>query len=220
MLRRRRLFSSILGASFADALPNLFNATAGIILAGGSSKRMGKNKALLPLPGNSSLTFIEHLSSMLTSFCPEVLIVARDEADAANYALPGVRVVTDKVSNCGPLMGLYSGLSAMQGQRALVIAVDMPFVQSALISLLLSQPPSDSLLVPLVNNIPQVLLAVYPRTILPLIEDRLQQGRHDLRSLLEVAPVQYIEEAQLRKIDPELRSFVNVNTPKELREIL
>jgi len=198
----------------------LFDTTAAIILSGGRSKRMGKNKALLPLPGNPSLTFVEYLSSILTSFCPEVLIVARDEADAANYGLPGIHVVTDKVPDFGPLMGLYSGLNAMHTERALVVAVDMPFVQPALISFLLSQPPPDTLLVPLVNNVPQVLLAVYPRSILPSIEDRLQQGRHDLRSLLEIAPVHYIEEAQLQNVDPELRSFVNVNTPEELGEVM
>ncbi len=181
---------------------------------------MGKNKALLPLPSNPSHTFIEHLSTTLTSLCPEVLIVARDKADAANYALPGIDVITDKVPDHGPLMGLYSGLSTIHAQQALVIAVDMPFVQPALLSFLLSQPPSDSLLVPLVNNIPQVLLAIYSRVILPSIEERLQQGRHDLRSLLDIAPVRYIEEAQLRKIDPELRSFVNVNTPEELAEMI
>lgn len=181
---------------------------------------MGKNKALLPLPGNPSFTFIEHLSSMLTSLCPEVLIVARDEADAVNYTLKGVHVITDQLPDHGPLMGLYSGLSATRAQRSLLIAVDMPFVQPTLVSFLLSQPPSKALLIPLVNGVPQVLLAIYPRTVLPLIEDRLRQGRHDLRSLLEVTTVQYIEEEQLRKVDPKLRSFVNVNTPEELREVM
>jgi molybdenum cofactor guanylyltransferase len=226
MLRWRHLFPSIVGATLAVALssgqvtlPTLSDTTAAIILSGGRSKRMGKNKALLPLPGNPSLTFVGHLSSILTSFCPEVIIVARDESNAANFALPGVHVVTDEVPDYGPLMGLYSGLNAMRAQRALVIAVDMPFVRPELVSFLLSQPPSDSLLVPLVNTVPQVLLAVYPRAILPSIEDRLQQGRHDLRCLLEVVPVQYVEETQLRRIDPQLRSFVNINTPEELGEI-
>ncbi len=192
------------------------NGSACIILAGGRSTRMGTNKALLPLPGNRHLTFVEHLASTLTPFCAETILVARDSNDAANYTLPGVQVITDKVPDHGPLMGLYTGLSAIQAQRALVVAVDMPFIQPALISFILSQPPTDSLLVPLVNNVPQVLLAIYPHTILPLIDDRIQQGRRDLRSLLEVAPAQYIEEAQLRLVDPELRSFVNVNTPEEL----
>lgn len=181
---------------------------------------MGTNKALLPFPSTQHSTFVEHLACILTPMCAETILVARDTDDAAKYLLPSVRVVTDRVPDHGPLMGLYSGLKAMQAQRALVVAVDMPFVQPALISFLLSQPFSDSLLVPVVNGVPQVLLAVYPRTVLPLIEVCLQQGRRDPRSLLEVAAVQYIEEAQLRLVDPQLRSFVNVNTPEELDSLL
>jgi len=195
---------------------------AAIILAGGQSRRMGTDKALLPLPGNEDVTFVEHLASMLISLCREVLVVAHDATHATSYPLsklPGVRVVTDQVPDYGPLMGLYSGLSAMQATHALVVAVDMPFVQPALVSFLLSQPLTDASVVPVVNDVPQVLLAVYPRTVLSLIEERMRQGRRDPRCLLEVAAVQYIEEAQLRRVDPQLRSFVNVNTPEELREI-
>jgi len=188
----------------------------GIILAGGSSRRMGKDKAWLPLPGGERITFVEHIASILTTLCSEVLLVARDDAQVANYvALAGVRTLTDKVPGYGPVMGLYSGLSAMHNSHALVVAVDMPFVQPALLSFLLNQPLTDSLLVPVVGNVPQVLLAVYPRTVLSVVEERLQEGRRDPRSLLEVTPVRYIDEAQLRQVDPELRSFINVNTPGE-----
>lgn len=190
--------------------------SASIILAGGRSTRMGSNKAFLSLPGKERLTFIEQLASTLTPLCAETILVARDAADAANYALPGIHIVTDKIPDQGPLMGLYSGLSAIHTQQALVVAVDMPFIRPSLVTFLLSQPQSDSLLVPLVNNVPQVLLALYPRTILSLIEQFLQQGRHDPRSLLDVAPVQYIPEDQLRALDPDLRSFININTPEEL----
>lgn len=190
--------------------------SASIILAGGRSTRMGSNKAFLPFPGKEHLTFIEQLVSTLTPLCAETILVARDAADAANYVLPGVHAVTDKVPDQGPLMGLYSGLSAIHTQRALVVAVDMPFILPALVTFLLSQPQSNSLLVPLVNNVPQVLLALYPRTILPLIEQLLQQGRHDPRSLLDEAPIQYIPEDELRSVDPDLRSFININTPEEL----
>lgn len=200
---------------------NNYHPTTGIILAGGSSSRMGRDKALLALPGNQAVTFIEHLASLLIASCAETLIVARDQAHAPGYAFPGVRVICDKTPDYGPLMGLYSGLSAIHTQHALVVAVDMPFVQPAVLSFLLSQPLAPhTLLVPVVNNVPQVLLAVYPRSVLPLIEELIQQGRRDLRCLLEVAPVQYIEEAQLRQVDPQLRSFINVNTPEELQGIL
>ena len=72
----------------------------------------------------------------------------------------------------------------------------------------------------MVNDVPQVLCAVYPRSLLPLIETNIAQGRRDPRSLLTSAPVQYIDEAQLRAVDPELRSFININTPEEWRESL
>ena len=184
---------------------------------------MGKDKALLPLPGDQAVTFVEHLASILIACCAEVLIVARDQAQAAAYSLPGVRVASDKVPDFGPLMGLYSGLSEIHTSHALVVAVDMPFVQPALVSLLLTQVQAldtHTLLVPLVNNVPQVLLAIYPRSLLPSIEQRIKQGRRDLHCLLEAAHVQYIEEEQLRKIDPQLRSFININTPDELRETM
>ncbi len=195
--------------------------TSGIILAGGSSSRMGKNKALLSLPDNQAVTFIEHLVSLLEEYCSETLIVARDQAQAQDYNFSGVRVTIDETPGIGPLMGLYSGLSVIQTTHALVVAVDLPFVQPALLSFLLSQPlPADTLLVPMVHNIPQVLLAMYPRSILPIVKEQLLQGRHDLRCLLQVAPVQFVEEAQLLQIDPKLHSFINVNTPEELRRAL
>jgi molybdenum cofactor guanylyltransferase len=195
--------------------------TSGIILAGGSSSRMGKNKALLPLPGNQAVTFVEYLVSLLEEFCSETLIVARDQAHARDYVFPDVRVTIDETPGIGPLMGLYSGLSAIHTTRALIVAVDLPLVQRALLSFLLSQPlPADTLLVPLMHNIPQVLLALYPRSILPFVKEQLLLGRRDLRCLLKGAPVQFVEEAQLIQLDPQLRSFMNINTPEQLRHVL
>jgi molybdopterin-guanine dinucleotide biosynthesis protein A len=132
-----------------------------------------------------------------------------------------VRVTIDETPGIGPLMGLYSGLSAIHTTHALVVAVDLPFVQRALLSFLLSQPlPADTLLVPLIHNIPQVLLTLYPRSILPVVKEQLLRGRRDLRCLLKIAPVQFVEEAQLLQVDPQLRSFMNINTPEELRYVL
>lgn len=177
---------------------------------------MGRDKALLPLPGTARETFVEHLLGVLQPLCSELVLVVRDKMQAALYSeRTDARIVTDRVPGVGPLMGLYSGLSATRSLHALVSAVDMPFVRRELVAFLLSLAADDMLLVPMVDGVPQVLLAVYPRTVLPLMEDLLRVGRRDLRALLEVAAVRYIEEAQLRAVDPELRSFVNVNTPAE-----
>ncbi len=196
------------------------NSPAGIILAGGRSQRMGTSKALLPLPDQPSETFLSRLASTLAPLCAEVLVVARDPTQFAHTALPAARMVFDEKPGGGPLMGLYSGLNALQSSAALVVAVDMPFVQPALLTFLLSQYQENTLLVPVVEGVPQVLLALYPRSILPLIESLLKQGKRAPRTLLEVAPVRYIEEAQLREVDPQLRSFIGVNTPAELKEVL
>jgi molybdopterin-guanine dinucleotide biosynthesis protein A len=199
---------------------------------------MGTDKGLLSLPtvtgenrsGREWMSFAGHLLATLSPLCRETLLVVRDAAQAADYAAivdawqgqPPARLVMDREQDVGPLMGLYSGLSAMQSVRALVVAIDMPCVQPELAAFLLSQPltceniAEETLLIPVVDGMPQVLLAVYPRSILPLIEARLHEGRRDPRSLLAVAPVRYIEEAQLRQVDPDLRSFINMNTPEDL----
>ncbi len=204
---------------------------------------MGKDKGLLPLSpptadgencaGEERMSFAGHLLATLAPLCRETLLVVRDAEQAADYApivdawqgQPPVRLVMDREQDIGPLMGLYSGLSAMQSARALVVAIDMPYVQPELAAFLLSQPHTDehtseeTLLIPVVAGMPQVLLAVYPRSILPLIEARLHEGRRDPRSLLAMAPVRYIEEAQLRQVDPQLRSFINMNTPEDLTHL-
>ena len=192
--------------------------TAGILLAGGHSRRMGRDKALLPMPGAGSETFVEHLSAVLTSYCSEVVLVVRDTRQAADYAGVTARIICDEIPGSGPLMGLYSGLRAVSAPYALVIAVDMPFVQPELIQWLLTQPRDDTLLIPVVDGFPQVLCALYPRSILSMIEERLQAGRRDPRALLDVVKVRTIDEAQLRTVDPQLRSFVNLNTPAEFKD--
>ncbi|HLI09254.1 MAG TPA: molybdenum cofactor guanylyltransferase [Ktedonobacteraceae bacterium] len=217
----------------------MFDAAC-ILLAGGHSRRMGRDKGLLTLPAagedrdnRERKSFAGQLIATLAPLCRETLLVVRDSVQAAEYAATTVghegqqymQLVMDRVPNVGPLMGLYSGLSAMQTALALVVAIDMPYVQPELAAFLLSQSMNntgisdENLLVPVVGGTPQVLLAVYPRSTLSIIEMRLQEGRHDPRSLLSVAPVRYIEEAQLRQIDPDLRSFINVNRPEDLLQL-
>ena len=195
---------------------------SGIILAGGSSRRMGKDKALLPYPGNPAeppTTFLEHLIAVLDYCCSEVFVVARNQEQASWYIHVDAQVVLDSIPAGGPLVGLYSGLQAISMPYAILAAVDMPFVTPAVLAHMLLHYRDDTILVPRVNGYPQVTLAIYPRSILPLIEDRMRQGRRDLRSLLDDARVRYIEGELLRAVDPALRSFVSINTPGELKNI-
>ncbi len=199
-------------------LPSL---PSGIILAGGRSRRMGTDKALLRFPNpNIHRSFLEQLVHVLKSCCSEVFIVVRDQEQASLYAHADAQIVLDSLPGGGPLVGLASGLQAISTDSALLVAVDMPFVTSQLLAYMILHYREGVTLVPLVNGHPQVTLAIYPRSILPIIEDLIGQGRRDLRGLLDVAPVSYIDGEELRVVDPQLRSFEKVNTPEELRKLL
>lgn len=130
---------------------------SGIILAGGSSRRMGKDKALLPFPshaGEPSHTFLERIIHEMSFCCSEIVIVARDQQQASRYAHADARIVLDSIPGAGPLVGLYSGLQAISTSRAIVVAVDMPFVTSSLLAYLLLHCQEDFLLVPLGQRSP------------------------------------------------------------------
>ncbi len=207
----------------------LVPSTAGIILVGGYSRRMGINKAMLPLqqgaePKDAPHTFVEHLVSLISPLVSELHVIARDSEDVKNYLfLPEdkVKLGIDMLGSFGPLLGLYSGLFALKhSERALALAVDMPLVQPEMVRFLLSQPVNgDELIVPRVQGIPQMLLSIYPRSILPQMMDCIHRTRFDLRALLEILPVRYIEEDELRTVDPDLHSFMNVNTPEDLANL-
>src|SRR5205807_2325204 len=127
----------------------LFPVSA-LILAGGRSTRMGRDKALLPHPEEHETTFVAHLVRQLSTLCREVILVARDAEQATEYATHvSVRIITDIAPDKGPLMGIYSGLRAIQQPHALVVAVDMPFIQPELITFLLSQPLDEALTIPI-----------------------------------------------------------------------
>jgi molybdopterin-guanine dinucleotide biosynthesis protein A len=193
-------------------------AAACLILAGGRSQRMGYDKALLPLPAaeEKGQTFLGRLAHLALAQTPEVLVVVRDQSSAACYAdqLPAAaRLVVDLVPGQGPLMGLYSGLLATRAPQAVALAVDQPLLHPQLLAWLLGLPAHDErLAIPLVGQRPQVLLARYPRSLVSVIAALLARGQRNPRSLLTVAPVRWLSEEELRPLDPELRSFLNVNT--------
>ncbi len=183
---------------------------------------MGQDKALLSFRSPRAQTFLEVQISTLLTYCAGLLLVVRDRSQAEQYRslVPSsIRFVLDQQSDMGPLMGLYSGLHACSTTHALVTAVDTPLLQPALLALLLEQPRTEEMLVPVVENVPQVLLALYPRSLLPSIEERLQSGRRDPSSLLQTAPVRFLYEPQLRVVDPDLRSFANINTPEDFARL-
>ena len=197
-----------------------------LINAGGASQRMGQPKALLPVPGSGE-PLIRHIAARLLPLADELLVIANDPAvveavqpldarwqRAARWQT-AARCLPDAFPNSGPLGGLATGLAVMEGW-CICVACDLPFVQPAVFRYLLEQASDEwDAVVPLIANRPEPLHALYHRRCLPAIEAALQTGRRRMDSFLPGVRTRFVTEAELRGIDPDLRSFVNVNTPEE-----
>lgn len=172
----------------------------------------GSDKAQLVLDRRP---LIERTVELLTNCFRQVLIVAPPQR---NYLYPGVTLVSDEQPRCGPLMGLYSGLRASRHQLNFVMGCDMPFVSETLIHLLIAEATKADVVVPIVRGFREPLLAVYNKTALPFIKNRLDAGQRKMVSFLDQVNVCEIAEQRLRTVDPHLRSFININTPEDLAQ--
>lgn len=190
------------------------SAPAAIILAGGQGKRMGgKRKAFLEIDGQP---IIHRLLAVCRPLFSEIIISCR-EADA--YRFRGVTTVTDRIQTRSSLTGIHAGLSAMRAAEAFVVACDTPFLKPELVRLLIEKSVPNMITVPrLENGKYQPLCAVYPKSCTQEIETRLKNDQLRIAHLFTTFPTQEIDEQELRKVDPGLDSFVNLNTPEDLQQ--
>jgi molybdenum cofactor guanylyltransferase len=185
-----------------------------IILAGGKSSRMGKNKALLPIEGVSN---IERIKNSLTEIFDDILIVAND-VDA--YQFLNLPVVSDKVKDKGPLAGIQAGLLAAKHETNLFIACDMPFISPQIAKQLLKYSEGYDAAVPVIDGKQHPLFAVYKKCVLPTIDNCLQTNQLRIKHLIERVNVKLINEEHLlnKEIDKLEQVFYNMNHPSEYEE--
>ena len=188
-------------------------ATA-IVLAGGRSSRMGTPKALLPFDNEP---LIVHIVAALRRLFPEVVVVAAPGQDLPSMP---VTLVRDEVAYQGPVGGIYYGLTAASGDVSFVTSCDSAFLNSDLVSHLLSQISQHDIVVPHWQGRFQPLHAVYRRSVLPLLEGQLARGELRPVYLFDKVRTRRIDEDEIRRFDPEGSSFFNMNTPEEYAEAL
>jgi molybdopterin-guanine dinucleotide biosynthesis protein A len=183
----------------------------GIILAGGRSRRMGGDKCWLPLGG---MTLLERVIGRVALICRPVIVVARVASD---YPDCGVRVVGDQWPGAGPLGGLQTGLLAAETARAAVVACDLPFLEPALLEGLIGLGLEWDMVVPVVSGRAEPLCAVYGRDVAQTADLMLRRGERSVHRLLAQPALRTrrVDEEELRRWDPELRSFLNINTPDD-----
>lgn len=189
---------------------------SGVILAGGLSSRfLGANKARLAIDGQSLLDRI------LKTFCPlfdEVILVTHTPEQ---YLDVNALIVSDHYSERSSLNGIYSGLFAARNPFGFVCACDAPFVQEALVKALLAEIDTRcDVVLPQTENGIEPLFAAYGKNCLKPMRRQIEAGQFKIRTLFDKVRVRTVPEATLRKHDPGLRSFININTPEALHAVL
>ncbi len=182
----------------------------GIILAGGTSHRMGQDKALVLLHGRP---LICHVVEALKKACDRILIVAQKQQD---LSFSGIPVVHDIIPGFGALMGIYTGLKNAGTKYILVAACDMPFIQPSVLRCLTTRAGDVDLVVPRINGYLEPLLAVYSKRCIGPIEKMIRCSEKCIYDFFSEVNVLEIQQKELQLLDPECRSFINLNTPHEL----
>jgi molybdopterin-guanine dinucleotide biosynthesis protein A len=184
---------------------------SGVVLTGGQSQRMGRRKAFMQLDGQ---TLISRVLDKLSRLCNELIVSTND---VEPYQDLPVRVVPDVIRGRGALSGIHASLAAMRNERALVVAVDMPFLSLSLLRFMAAVSPGYDVVVPRMGEYYEPLHAVYSVDCLASIEQLVASGPQRIVSLYQRVRVREVTEGQVRLFGAEL-SFFNLNTPDDWAE--
>jgi molybdopterin-guanine dinucleotide biosynthesis protein A len=182
----------------------------GIVLAGGQSTRLGQDKALLEIQGR---TLVERVIDRLRCVVARIVLVTNSPDRFAFLALPTAR---DRIPGVGTLGGLHAGLGAIDTEYGLVVGCDMPFLSVALLRHIISLRGSHDVVMPCLGKHYEPLHALYARCCLPSFERSILLGERRIMQACAGMFIQYVEEEQITRLDPECLSFFNVNTPEDL----
>jgi FdhD protein len=187
------------------------------VLAGGRSMRMGVDKTLLSVDGRP---LIARVVDVVGEVCQHTIVVTNrpESLDGVDLA-PDIRVLTDEVPYQGPLGGLVTALKEAPDEWLLAVAADMPYISSAVVHALWDARDGADAVLPVTPDGPEPLLALYSRACLPAARKVLATGRRRLVAMFAELNVVEVPVDLLRSVDPELRSFLNVNTPEELADL-
>lgn len=185
-----------------------------IVLAGGKGLRLGRDKATETINGQS---LVKRVVTSLSFLGGDIIIVSGSgKASLGLDGYPGLMVVADAYPGKGPLVGIYSGLTASAAEYNLVVACDMPFLNRELLAYLLKERAGYDVVLPRLDNMVEPLHAVYSRACLPTIEEMFRQGKYGVHQLFELVNVRYVEADEIDRFDPRHISFFNVNTAVDL----
>ncbi|PWH20614.1 MAG: molybdenum cofactor guanylyltransferase [Ardenticatenia bacterium] len=186
------------------------------VLAGGQSRRMGQDKAFLSI---GDKLVIQRVFERVLPLGDDLILVTNTPDKYAAYTY--CRITEDVYPGKGALGGIYSALVAARYPHCLVVACDMPFLNTRLLKYLarLASFWDYDVVVPIISGRWETLHAVYSKRCLKPIEQRLHQDQLRVCSFFESVHLCTVEQRHLERFDPLLRSFLNMNTPEEWQRL-
>jgi molybdopterin-guanine dinucleotide biosynthesis protein A len=193
-------------------------STAGIILCGGRSSRMGRAKAWLPFGPEVMLQRVVRILSEVVS---PIVVVAAPEQEVPPL-LSDVQIVRDECEGFGPLQGLAAGLQALQGRAgaAYLSSCDVPFLEPAFVRRMIEFRGEHAICVPHVGGYHHPLAAVYQTNVLDTVNRLLAENRLRPVFLFESQSTRIVEAMELADVDPTFQSLRNLNTPDDYEAAL
>ena len=187
-------------------------SVTGIILAGGQNTRFsGTNKALIRVAGRCILDGIYDVFSELFE---EIILVTNDPIQYLEWDL---NIVTDIFPIRCSLTGIHAGLFYMNTPHAFFMACDIPFLKKDLVETILNHIESGvDIVIPETSKGLEPLCSVYSKHCLKPVEQQLIRQQLKIRQVFQKVRVKKLPEPILRKADPDLLSFSNINTPEDL----
>ncbi len=185
-----------------------------IVLAGGRSSRLGRNKLWEPVGGRPLLHRV--LDVLYTVSDQVVIVVARDQSLPLLCSDARIISVSDIYPGMGALGGIYTGVSTSASSHNLVVGADMPFLNPSLLRLLMDLSPGFDVVLPRIDGEIEPLHAVYSRRCLDPMKEQIERGDLTIRHFLDKVKVRYVGEDEVDCLDPDYLSFFNVNTASDL----
>ena len=183
---------------------------AGLVLCGGTSRRMGSDKALMHVDGEP---LVLRVARRLSTVADPVLLAT---GVPGRFGQLGLREVPDARPLAGPLAGVVAGLEASPHPLVAVIAADMPFASPEVLRLLVLLRVDEDVVAPVTSSGIEPLHAVYARGALPELRTALDEDRFSLRSVLGRLRVRKVVESEWRSSDPTGRFALNLNRPEDV----
>jgi molybdopterin-guanine dinucleotide biosynthesis protein A len=188
-------------------------AWTALVLAGGESFRMKEEKAFLQFEGKS---LVERTLDTLKPLFEKIIIIAKQPERFQSFSVP---VLVDIFPGCGPMGGIYTGLLNAKGP-VFAVAVDMPFLNPALIRILLDRSEGFEAALYRSSDGIHPLHAVYAQSALPVMEGLLKEKQLKMTHLLERIKTLEIDVEEIKSQDLSKRGLTNINTPEDYRKLL